>query len=63
VTLFQRHFAGHLLPTAQPTLELCPCAAEASEISFIHARGKTLFSSATKKMIFLGNKNIIFQGN
>jgi c-Jun N-terminal kinase len=30
-----------LPPPSQPTLELCPCAAEASEISFIHA---TLFS-------------------
>jgi hypothetical protein len=27
VTLEQRHFAGHLLPAPQPTLELCPCAA------------------------------------
>jgi hypothetical protein len=26
--------AGHLLPTAQPTLELCPCAAEASTAVF-----------------------------
>jgi hypothetical protein len=28
VTLFQRHFAGPLLPASQATVELCPCAAD-----------------------------------